>query len=161
MIGRILAAMRAAVPARIPVTLKMRVGWNDDALNGPEVARIAEASGAQAITVHGRTREQLYTGTVRLDAIRAVKEAVRVPVIGNGDILTPEDARAHVRGHRLRRRDDRPRRGRQPVDLPAHRGATWRRAGSGRSDASPRSGPSSSACSSSSSSCTDAATACS
>jgi tRNA-dihydrouridine synthase B len=94
LIGRILEAMRAAVPARIPVTLKMRVGWSDDALNGPEVARIAEAAGAQAITVHGRTREQLYTGSVRLDAIRAVKEAVTVPVIGNGDILTPEDARA-------------------------------------------------------------------
>ncbi len=93
LIGRILEAMRAAVPARIPVTLKMRVGWNDDSLNGPEVARVAEASGAQAITVHGRTREQLYTGKVRLDAIRAVKEAVRVPVIGNGDVLTPEDAR--------------------------------------------------------------------
>src|SRR4029077_14580999 len=61
---------------------------------GPEVARIAEANGAQAITVHGRTREQLYTGKVRLDAIRAVKEAVRIPVIGNGDVLEPEDARA-------------------------------------------------------------------
>ena len=94
LIGRILAALRDSVPARIPVTLKMRVGWNDDALNGPEVARIAEASGAQAITVHGRTREQLYTGSVRLDAIRAVKEAVRIPVIGNGDVLAPEDARA-------------------------------------------------------------------
>jgi tRNA-dihydrouridine synthase B len=94
LIGRILEAMRAAVPAHVPVTLKMRVGWNDEDLNGPEVARIAEASGAQAITVHGRTREQLYAGTVRLDAIRAVKEAVSVPVIGNGDILTPGDARA-------------------------------------------------------------------
>jgi tRNA-dihydrouridine synthase B len=94
LIGRILSALRESVPARIPVTLKMRVGWNDEALNGPEVARIAEASGAQAITVHGRTREQLYTGSVRLDAIRAVKEAVRIPVIGNGDILAPEDARA-------------------------------------------------------------------
>jgi tRNA-dihydrouridine synthase B len=94
LIGRILTALRDAVPARVPVTLKMRVGWSDEALNGSEVARIAEASGAQAITVHGRTREQLYTGTVRLGAIRAVKEAVSIPVIGNGDILEPEDARA-------------------------------------------------------------------
>jgi nifR3 family TIM-barrel protein len=93
LIGKIFAALRTAVPDRIPVTLKMRVGWNDDSLNGPEVARIAEACGAQAITVHGRTREQLYTGSVRLDAIRAVKEAVRIPVIGNGDVLTPEDGR--------------------------------------------------------------------
>jgi tRNA-dihydrouridine synthase B len=93
LIGRILESLRASVPAHVPVTLKMRVGWNDQSLNGPEVARIAEQSGADAITVHGRTREQLYTGAVRLDAIRAVKEAVRIPVIGNGDILAPEDAR--------------------------------------------------------------------
>jgi tRNA-dihydrouridine synthase B len=93
LIGKILEALRASVPRHIPVTLKMRVGWNDENLNGPEVARIAEKSGADAITVHGRTREQLYTGRVRLDAIRAVKEAVRIPVIGNGDILTPDDAR--------------------------------------------------------------------
>jgi tRNA-dihydrouridine synthase B len=72
----------------------MRIGWDDVNLNGPEVARIAERSGAAAITVHGRTRDQLYSGSVRLDAIRRIKESVNVPVIGNGDVLAPEDARA-------------------------------------------------------------------
>jgi nifR3 family TIM-barrel protein len=93
LIGKIISAMRRTTPDRVPVTLKVRVGWNDASLNAPEVARIAEANGAAAITVHGRTREQLYAGSVRLDAIRAVKEAVGIPVIGNGDVQTPEDAR--------------------------------------------------------------------
>jgi tRNA-dihydrouridine synthase B len=91
LIGRILRALRARVPARVPVTLKIRIGWS--APNGPEVARIAEDSGAQAITVHGRTREQLYTGRCDLDQIRAVKEAVSIPVFGNGDVLTAADAK--------------------------------------------------------------------
>ena len=90
LIGRIIKALRTHVPASIPVTLKIRIGWN--AINGPEVAKIAEDNGAQAVTVHGRTREQLYTGVCNREAIRAVKEAVGIPVIGNGDILTPEDA---------------------------------------------------------------------
>jgi nifR3 family TIM-barrel protein len=90
LIGRIIRALRDRVPAAIPVTLKIRIGWNS--FNGPEVARIAEDNGAEAVTVHGRTREQLYTGTCNREAIRLVKEAVKIPVIGNGDILTPEDA---------------------------------------------------------------------
>ena len=82
--GRIVRAVRDAVD--IPVTVKIRKGWDDSCVNAVELAKILEANGADAIAIHGRTRQQMYSGTVDLDIIRAVKKAVRIPVVGNGDI---------------------------------------------------------------------------
>ena len=79
---------------KIPVTAKMRLGWDDQNLTAPDLARALEGAGAAAIFVHGRTREQGFSGTVNLAGIRAVVQAVRtIPVIGNGDVTTPEAAR--------------------------------------------------------------------
>lgn len=76
-----------------PVTVKMRLGWDDASLNAPEIARIAEGEGAQMVTVHGRTRMQFYTGNANWQRIAAVVEAVDLPVIANGDIESGESAR--------------------------------------------------------------------
>lgn len=76
----------------IPVTLKIRKGWNVDNIVAIDVAKIAQKAGAKAITVHGRIREEYFSGKVDLDIIKKVKQAVDIPVIGNGDIKTGEDA---------------------------------------------------------------------
>lgn len=79
---------------RIPVTAKMRLGWDDANITAPDLARALEDAGIAAVFVHGRTREQGFSGRVKLDGIRAVVEAVHhIPVIGNGDVTTPEAAR--------------------------------------------------------------------
>ena len=90
LIGEIVTAVARAV--KLPVTVKIRAGWDKDSINAPEVARIIEASGATMLTVHARTREQMYEPGVDRSVITAVKQAVSIPVLGNGDIYTAADA---------------------------------------------------------------------
>src|SRR5271157_798940 len=89
---RIIASVAEAVSA--PVTLKMRLGWDETSLNAPELARRAERAGVKMATVHGRTRRQMYDGRTDWKAVGAIVEAVRIPVLVNGDCATVEDARA-------------------------------------------------------------------
>jgi nifR3 family TIM-barrel protein len=94
LIRQIFEAVRAAV--RIPFTVKFRAGWNDDEIVCVELARLAENCGLGAVALHARTREQGYSGNARWEWIASVKQAVKIPVIGNGDIRSPEDACAVV-----------------------------------------------------------------
>ena len=93
-IGRIFEAVRGAV--KIPFTVKFRAGWNDEEIVCVELARMAESCGLAAVALHARTREMGYSGNARWEWIAAVKDAVKIPVIGNGDIRSPEDACAMV-----------------------------------------------------------------
>lgn len=92
LVGRIVDAVASAVD--LPVTVKIRKGWDDRQVNAVEIARIAEQNGAAAVTVHGRTRQQMYQPFADWDIIREVKQAVSVPVIGNGDVDSAEKAKA-------------------------------------------------------------------
>jgi nifR3 family TIM-barrel protein len=93
-IGEIFCAVRKAVT--IPFTVKFRLGWNDTNIVCVELARMAESEGLNAVALHARTREQAYTGQARWEWISAIKQSVSIPVIGNGDIRTPEDAAAMI-----------------------------------------------------------------
>ena len=86
------AVVAAAVPHGVPVTLKMRTGWCAEVKNAPVIARAAEAAGVQMLTVHGRTREQGYRGFAEHDTVAAIKRAVKIPVVANGDIDSPQKA---------------------------------------------------------------------
>ena len=90
LVARIVEAVVQAVD--VPVTLKIRTGWDADHRNAPEIARIAEAAGIAALAIHGRTRDQQYTGTAEYDTIAAVKAMLKIPVVANGDIDSPRKA---------------------------------------------------------------------
>jgi tRNA-dihydrouridine synthase B len=91
LVARLLEAVVDAVS--VPVTLKIRTGWDAASRNGARIARIAEASGIQALAVHGRTREDFYTGAAEYETIREIKASLKIPVIANGDVDVPEKAR--------------------------------------------------------------------
>lgn len=95
LVGKIVSAMSQAVS--IPVTIKIRAGFDETSLNAPEIAHVAEESGAAAVVVHGRTREQYYSGKANWEIIRKVKERVHIPVFGNGDVTDGPSAAALLR----------------------------------------------------------------
>jgi tRNA-dihydrouridine synthase B len=93
-----LSLIEATVKAvNVPVTLKMRLGWDENSINAPDIARRAEAAGIQMVTIHGRTRMQFYEGKADWDAIRAVRDVISIPLVANGDVDTSEDAQEILR----------------------------------------------------------------
>ncbi len=110
---RLIAAVVEAVS--VPVTVKMRLGWDETSVNAPDLAQRAERAGAQMATVHGRTRSQFYDGRADWAAVRAVVSSVAIPVVVNGDCATADDARADARPLRRGGRDDRARGGRRAL----------------------------------------------
>jgi nifR3 family TIM-barrel protein len=101
--ARVVRAMARAV--RIPVTVKMRAGWNDESRNAPELARMVEDAGAAAVTIHGRTAAQSYTGSADWDLVSRVASTLRIPVLGSGDCVEPQQVverlRANGNGHAI------------------------------------------------------------
>lgn len=96
-VGAIVAGIRRRT--KLPVMIKIRAGWDSTTINAPDVARIAESEGANAVTLHARTREQGYTGLADWDLVRMTQEAVRIPIIGSGDVVTPHQAVERARSH--------------------------------------------------------------
>ncbi len=115
LVARILEAVVNAVD--VPVTLKIRTGWNRDNRNGVAIAKIAEAAGIAALAVHGRTRADLYEGDAEYETIAAIKDAIRIPVFANGDVDSPAKARRVLDDDEVRRGDGRPRGAGSSVDL--------------------------------------------
>ena len=124
---RLIEAVVGAV--EVPVTVKMRLGWDASQLNAPEIAARAEAAGVRMITVHGRTRCQFYDGAADWAAIRRVKAAVRIPVIANGDIAGPDGRAAGAGALGRRRGDGRARRARPALAARRRSPRSWRAAG--------------------------------
>lgn len=118
LVGQILEAVTDAVS--VPVTLKFRTGWDRSHINAPEIAKIAESAGIAALTLHGRTREDAYRGMAEYDTIAEVKSLVSIPVVANGDIDSPEKAKA-VLEKRGRRHHDRTGCPRKALDFPRDR----------------------------------------
>ncbi len=95
--GMVREIIRSTVRAvKVPVTIKIRKGWDEESVNAAEIATIAALEGAAAVTVHGRTRDQYYSGNADWDIIKQVKKTVNIPVIGNGDIVEPEDVKKMI-----------------------------------------------------------------
>ena len=116
LVEQILTALVKAINK--PVTVKIRKGFDDDHVNAVEIAKIAEACGVAAVAVHGRTRAQYYSGQADWDIIAQVKDAVKIPVIGNGDVDSPEKSKSHSGTDRLRWCHDRPGGRGQSLDFP-------------------------------------------
>ena len=134
---------RMAQVSTVPVTAKIRLGWDGNSCNVVEVARSLEASGAQAVAIHARTRAEKFEGQAHWEMIAAAKRAVGIPVIGNGDVRTHEDAAQHDPRNRLRCGDDRARRVRRSVGVSPRPGAPRARddAGAAGRARAPRGGP--------------------
>ena len=116
-LGIVEAVVKACAPRQVPVTLKMRTGWCQSHKNALAIARAAESAGVQMVVVHGRTREQGYKGQAEYDTVAAVKAALRIPVVANGDIRTPGRSACGAGPYRRGCADDWPRRPGPSVDI--------------------------------------------
>jgi tRNA-dihydrouridine synthase len=136
LITRIIRAVIGAT--HLPVTVKTRSGWSEETRDPVSIALRMQDAGARAFTLHARTRTQMFSGRASWDEIARVVEALDIPVIGNGDVQTAEDVVKMKAPYRLRRRDDRARRVREPVDLPRRAGAARGRGPAAGADAAER-----------------------